>query len=55
MDLRYPAQVKQQFDVLLNGVLQDLFTSDYEKRQFQAIVARDNFLARDNPFKDDIA
>lgn len=51
----YPVQaqawITQQFDICLAAVC-DVLRTEYERRQFRAIVARDNWL-KENPFRDD--
>lgn len=45
------AWITQQFDICVNAVCEVLRT-EYDRRQFRALVARDNWL-KENPFRDD--
>lgn len=47
------AWINQQFACCMNAIIDSVIRSDAERLQFRALVARDNWLARDNPFRDD--
>lgn len=46
------AWIRQQFDCCVNAIVDALLPLDADRRQFRALVARDNWL-RENPFNDD--
>lgn len=46
------AWLQQQYNICVNAVVETLET-EADRQQFRHIVARDNFLEHDNPFKDD--
>lgn len=47
------ATVRQQYDCIVNALLTELVPDELERRQVRGIINMDNWLARDNPFKDD--
>lgn len=57
MNTGYPpnaqAWITQQFDCCVNAIVQAVLPLDADRRQFRALVARDNWL-RENPFRDDV-
>lgn len=43
----------QQFTCCLNALMDAMRLSSEERFYFISLIERDNFIARDNPFKDD--
>lgn len=45
--------IRQQFDCCMRAVLDVVCKNSFERHFFEWLVRQDNWIAQDNPFKDD--